>query len=442
MKHFIYIIFLSSVFFASCGNDDNASEIDDQLQDALLNVGQNLDYYKLPNSGDFSSIPQDPNNPITPEKVELGKFLFHETAFATAGEFPITKFTYSCASCHHAGAGFQSGLAQGLGEGGEGFGMIGEGRTRNSLCEPSLCDVQPIRTPTVLNGAYQPLMLWNGQFGATSLNEGTEALWTEGTPKAKNQLGFEGLEIQAIAGLEVHRLAIDEESVIQHNYKELFDEAFGDINASERYSLITAGLAIAAYERTILADAAPFQYYIRGNKYALSDNQKKGAILFFGKAECFSCHTGPALNKMEFHALGMNEFDPSQVTHYNPEDPTQLGRFTFTGDEKDKYLFKTPQLYNLKHLNFLGHGASFHSVKEVIEYKNQGIAENPSVPLEVLSSEFKPLGLSDLEIDQLVDFIENGLYDQNLERYVPSSLPSGNCFPNNDEISQIDLGCK
>ena len=441
MKHLTYILLLSSIAFLSCGDDHKTDEIDEQLKDALITVGQSLDYYRLPSSNDYSSIPQDPNNPLTTEKIELGKLLFHETAFATGGEFPITNFEYSCASCHHAAAGFQAGIAQGIGEGGEGFGDMGEGRVRNSLCAADMCDVQPIRTPTVLNGAFQPLMLWNGQFGATSLNEGTDALWTEGTPKEKNHLGFEGLEIQAIAGLGVHRIEIDETSVTEHDYKELFDDAFGNINVQERYTLTTAGLAIAAYERTIMANESPFQKYLGGNNYALSDHQKKGATLFFGKAKCATCHTGPALNKMEFHALGMNEFEPEAVTHYDPEDPAQLGRFTFTGKEEDKYLFKTPQLYNLKGLNFLGHGASFNSIREVIEYKNKGIAENGNVPVEVLSDEFTPLGLTSEEIDQLVDFIEYGLFDPNLDRYVPKKLPSGNCFPNNDSVSQMDLGC-
>ncbi len=441
MKYFTYIILLSSIAFISCDNDNREDTLDIELMQALKDEGQSLDFYKLPNSNDFSSIPQDPNNPLTTAKVELGKLLFHESLFSTEGEFPITEESYSCASCHHAGAGFQSGIAQAIGEGGEGFGLMGEGRIRNSLCDPSLCDVQPIRTPTVLNGAYQPLMLWNGQFGATDQNTGTEALWTPDTPKEKNHLGFEGLEIQAIAGLDVHRISINETAVAQNSYKELFDNAFDNINQAERYTNVTAGLAIAAYERTIMSNRSPFQYYLSGNLSSLTDHQKEGAILFFGKAECSSCHTGPALNKMEFHALGMNEFNPADVTHYDPEDPAQFGRFTFTGDESDRYRFKTPQLYNLKHLDFFGHGASFSTIKEVIEYKNNGIAQNSNVPTEALSNEFKPLGLTEVEIDKIVDFVENGLYDAYLDRYVPSSLPSGNCFPNNDEVSQMDLGC-
>ncbi|HFC00034.1 MAG TPA: hypothetical protein ENJ53_04435 [Phaeodactylibacter sp.] len=55
---------------------------------------------------------------------------------------------------------------------------------------------------------------------------------------------------------------------------------------------------------------------------------------------------------------------------------------------------------------------------------------------------FKPLGMSQSEIDDLVSFLENGLRDPDLERYAPDYVLSGNCFPNNDAQSKIDLGCE
>ena len=116
-----------------------------------------LKYLNLNYQGtDFASIPQDPNNTLTLEKIRLGQLLFHETAFATAGEFSNTKFTYSCASCHHADAGFQSGLPQGIGEGGMGFGFLGDGRVimLESVFPRDSLDVLPIKVPTILNVAY------------------------------------------------------------------------------------------------------------------------------------------------------------------------------------------------------------------------------------------------------------------------------------------------
>ncbi len=444
MKNSILFISLLALLLTSCAPENEGTHLDEELLNIMKSISptNDISYFMLPDQSNYSQIPQDPNNKITAKKVLLGKSLFHESAFGTDGKFPITKEEYSCASCHHAQSGFQAGIAQGLGEGGEGFGVKGESRKRNLLCDAALCDVQPIRSPTILNGAYQPLMLWNGQFGAHNLNIGTEAQWTEGTPKAVNKLGFEGLETQAIAGLKVHRMSFDKVSVEKNGYKDLFDQVFADVPEDSRYNVETAGLAIAAYERTVMAYEAPFQKYLRGNTYQLSDAQKEGAILFFGKAQCSNCHTGPALNSMEFHAYGMNEFNVAEVTHYDPKDPTKLGRASFTTKEEDKYKFKVPQLYNLKNIEFLGHGASFKSIREVIEYKNTAIAQNNEVPKAMLSNYFVGLGLSADEVTSLTDFIKYSLYDPYLDRFVPSSLLSGNCFPNNDLVSQSDLGCK
>lgn len=393
-----------------------------------------------PSETDFNAIPSDLNNPITAEKVELGKMLYHETMIAKNANMDDGMNTYSCASCHHVDAGFQSGIKQGIGEGGLGFGSFGEGRIKNPIYVESDLDVQPIRTPTILNVAFQKVMLWNGQFGATGVNEGTESAWTVGTPKEANTLGFEGVETQAIAGLDVHGLKIEEDYIINSSYKDLFDNAFPDIEENQRYTKLNAALAIAAYERTLLPNKAPFQNWLRGNISAMEYDETEGAKLFFGKAQCFSCHSGPGLNGMGFHALGMRDLEGSEIMTIIDE-ATQKGRGGFTGNSDDNYKFKTPQLYNLKDVQFFGHGGSFQSVKEVIEYKNQANSENEMVLQDQLSSNFVPLNLTEIEIDQLTLFIENGLYDDNLQRYVPENIPSGNCFPNADSNSSADLGC-
>jgi cytochrome c peroxidase len=77
----------------------------------------------------------------------------------------------------------------------------------------------------------------------------------------------------------------------------------------------------------------------------------------------------------------------------------------------------------------------------VIEYKNAAVAQNAAVPASRLAAQFIPLGLTEDEIADLVAFIESALHDPNLNRYVPASLPSGNCPVVNDGQSRIDLGC-
>lgn len=444
-SNLLLLIPLLALYLSSCQKDEHSSgtSLDRELEDLLLvaSEGNGLDFFTMPASDDYGNIPQDPKNPLSAAKVELGRNLYHETGLAIDPKRPDGKFTYSCASCHHALAGFQAGRQQGIGEGGAGFGRSGEGRMPNTLYAIEELDLQPIRTPSAMNGAWQKNQLWNGQFGATFLNEGTEASWGEGTPKFTNFLGYEGLETQAIAGLTVHRMGIDEDFCNSNTYKGYFSEAFPGLSDEELYTKENAGLAIAAFERTMMSNQAPFQQWLKGNHNAMFDEEKRGAILFFGKANCVSCHTGPALNKMDFYAIGMDDLNGPGIYGTAVDKPENKGRGGFTNNPADDFKFKVPQIYNLKDSPFYGHGGTFKTVREVIEYKNAAIPSNGRVPQSQLSEHFVPLGLSNEEIDQLTRFVENALYDANLDRYNPSSLPSGFCFPVNDSFSKNDLGC-
>lgn len=418
--------------------------LDKNLIKALEDVtdGIGVSYFTLPDSNNFANIPQDPLNPITVEKVELGKLLFHETATGGNPKIESNLFSYSCASCHHAAAGFGSGLRQGVGESGRGFGFNGDGRTIDQNISIDSVDIQPIRSPTILNVAYQDVMLWNGQFGGTGTNTGTEANWAN---IPENFLGFEGVEIQAIKGQGVHRLLIDDGFVTTFGYKQMFDEAFPDVLESERYSTENAALAIAAYERTVLPNQSPWQKWLKGEYDILTKEEKRGAMVFFDKGKCYECHTGPALNDKNFYSFGMGDFDGSSnalVLDNVGFENVEKGRGGFTKIEADNYKFKTPTLYNLVDNNgFYGHGGMFASVKEVIEYKNEGVSQNAEVPLENLAPQFGNISLTKNEIDNLTLFIENGLRDPDLFRYLPETVNSENCFPNNDVASRVDLGC-
>ena len=427
----------------ACTSDDFTMEEpeENRLADRIVELFGETSALILPESDQYTAIPADPRNPITAEKVRLGKFLFHETALGVLPKREEGRNTYSCASCHHSKAGFQSGVIQGLGEGGVGFGMRGEARIKSEAYHDSILDKQPIRSPSILNVAFQDVMLWNGQFGAVGTNAGTEAFWTVDTPKEKNNLGFEGVETQAIAAIDVHRLDLSPSLINDTQYKKLFDDAFPDIPENERYTKITAGLAMAAYERTVMPTEAPFQKWLKGDAEALSEKEINGALLFYGKGACYTCHSGPGLNGMEFHALGMKDLAGPGV-HGEIDEPTKQGRGGFNENPEDFFKFKVPQLYNLKDVRFFGHGGSFPTIRAVVEYKNRALPENREVHKSVLSDQFVPLNLTESEIEQLVYFIENALYDPNLDRFVPEKLPSGHCFPNADETSKSDLGCE
>lgn len=434
-----------ALLIGSCSADSELLDIkvtaeDVALKAQLTELSGSLDFYTLPESDDFENIPADPKNPLTTEKVLLGQLLFHETGLATEANLEANKGTYSCASCHHSAAGFQSGIKQGIGDGGSGFGLFGEARKLAADYTPEMADVQPIKSPTVLHAAYQKVMLWNGQFGATGPNLGTESNWTPDTPKETNTLGFEGVETQAIAGLTVHKMGVTKEFLDDSGYTFLYDQAFPNLPEAERYTLTTTGLAIAAYERTVLANESNFQQWLRGSSNAMTDDEKKGAALFFGKAKCYECHTGPALNSEEFYALGLDDLLNPAVPIL-VDEATKKGRGGFTKNPSDDYKFKVPQLYNLKDVNFFGHGGSLQSIKEMIVYKNRAVKENFEVSDDQLADQFVPLNLNLDEIEQLTQFVENSLQDRNLQRYEPSGLPTEKCFPNADRQSKEDLNC-
>ncbi|MEO0424197.1 MAG: cytochrome c peroxidase [Pseudomonadota bacterium] len=453
------------VVLAGCSNssDDNSSFIDalsTDLSKALQGAGGGAGptLFLLPDENDLDSIPADPANPLTAQKVALGQMLYHETGLATIPNDVARTGTYSCATCHHADAGFKAGVPQGIADGGEAFGLVGEARVLSAgldgnapATSPLRPDIQPVASPTTLNVAFQDVMLWNGQFGNASngiINAGLApgVLATPGTPKAQNTRGLSGVEIQAVAGLGVHRLNVEGDSLLQTqaDYMAMFAAAF----PASTDTLEDAAKAIAAFERTLLTTRAPFQRWLQGDRTAMNEQELRGALLFFGKANCVSCHTGPALSSpvgatadQMFMAIGFDDLDTTDPrVHGTVGEADSRGRGGFTGNPADDYKFKVPSLYNLADAAFYGHGASFNSVRDVVAYKNAGVPQKPAAAAQ-LDPRFQPLGLSEGEMDDLTAFLETALYDAELDRYVPDALPSGNCFPNADATSIDDLGC-
>jgi cytochrome c peroxidase len=250
-------------------------------------------------------------------------------------------------------------------------------------------------------------------------------------------MGYQGLETQAIAALSVHRMQYLEQSPVTTNaaYQALWTEAFPN---GEPVSLETVGLAIAAYERTLLSSRAPFQRWLRGESGAMTPAQKRGALVFFGvKADCEQCHTGPALNSVNFYALGMSDLAGPDVL--GPVPPS-TGRGGFLQDGQEEFKFKIPQLYNLADSPFLGHGGTFVGLRAVVDYYNDA-RPDVALPAGRLAKELVPLELTEDEVADLTEFLSVALRDPDLARFAPEALPSGNCFPAADAQARVDLGC-
>lgn len=443
---------------ASNTHSSDTTALQSELQTLLISqsAGQGLHAFALPSESDLALIPQDQNNALTREKVELGKFIFHDTGFALNG-VSSDPGTWSCSACHNAVAGFKAGIPQGIGEGGVGYALDGSHRQLALGFDAAALDgddnkpdLQPIAPPATLNVAYQEVVLWNGELG----NSGTinshvpkDQLATEGLPREANERGFAGPETQAIAGIQLHRLQMEGQTPLTTNdeYRALWQAAYPSGSNDPRED---AGKAIAAYVRTILTNQAPFQQWLRGDTHALNKTELQGAILFFGDAGCSSCHQGPALSSVEnaqehqmFSAVGFADFDTS-LNNIHGEVPASvgLGRGGFTLDEADNYKFKVPQLYNLADSNVLGHGASFSSIREVIKYKNEALPQNENATSN-LDQRFVPLGLSIQDISQLTAFLTTALHDPNLQRYEPEYVPSGACITVDAQDGLADYRC-
>ncbi len=443
----VFLLIASTGYFLSCVHDPDFN-YDKLLEEQLNNHSATGTYqsYIMPEGNDYALLPnQDEKNPVTQAKVELGRMLFYETGLALENKYPDSKSAYSCSSCHVPSRGFTAGRFQGIADGAVGFGESGELRSKNPVYSGDEVDAQGARPLPMMNLTYITNALWAGSFGSFDVNVGTESVWNQDTLVAINFKGLRGLEANNARALAVHRQVINKGVTDSLGYTALFDAAFPEIPVNERYSRLTGSFAIAAYFRTILTNRAPFQNWLKGEKAAMTESQKKGALLFFGKAGCVNCHNSPSLNSSphQFFALGVNNLYQSgfAVFRTGPNDKRNLGRGGFTGREEDKHKFKVPQLYNLRDVGFYFHGGSKRTLREVVEYFNDGVPENPEVPVSQISSIIHPLGLTQQEMDELVEFLSNGLFDPEMDRYVPANVMSGNCFPNNDALSRIEMGC-
>lgn len=420
--------------------------VDEQLTIALNDLSKtgNKSYFVFPAADNYAAIPnQDPNNPITAEKVALGKLLYFETGFGQKSKHAASLETYSCASCHLPSKGFTPGRLQGVADGGIGFGQDGEGRIQWNIFDEEEVDVQPLRALSMLNLAYVTNTFWSGQFGANDKNIGTEASWDRKEAFKVNHLGYSGQESQHIEGIDLHRFEVNEKLLDEYGYRVYFDAAFPDVDVNKRYTTETAAFALAAYLRTLFANKAPFQQWLKGDANALTINQKRGALVFLTKAGCTGCHHSPSFNSMEFHRIGVKDmYSHPDAIATSESDEKNLGRGDFTGKAEDMRKFKVPQLYNVGDYATYFHGSSMNSLRDVINYKLKAKSENRFVLNSSLSEKFSPVSLTEVQKDQLIDFLANGLKDPDLQRYVPQVLPSGNCSPNNDPFSQIDLGCQ
>ncbi len=248
-------------------------------------------------------------------------------------------------------------------------------------------------------------------------------------------------------------------------FVKLFREAFpveaAEADASNDLTKLvndqTEFRAQATFLRTAVTRNTGFDRFLAGDDRALTASQRRGARLFFTKASdgaggagCFSCHSGPMLNKQAndpdvagigqfveenffnvgigdhpvqaLNALARGHLDPTKLGSdgfpYHAED---TGREEITHNPDHAFKFRALTLRQLKDAGNLFHNGVFTKVREVVEYFNAGVPQDPTAgAAPTLSTRFtnprgtgypSGLGLSARQVDDLTDFLENALYD-------------------------------
>lgn len=275
---------------AACGGSDTGNKLppgatgssDDK---ALLEQAQRI-FAILP------AVAEDPSNPITPEKVELGKVLYHDKRLSFNG-------TISCNSCHKL----------------DNFGVDNEKTSLGDTKERGARN-----SPTVYNAALHSMQFWDGRAKTVEEQAGMPIL---------NPVEH---AVPDRPWLEKRLRAIPE-------YGPLFAAAF----PAEKQPITfgTVEQAIGAFERTLMTPA-PFDAFLGGDLAALSADAKAG-LQHFMDVGCTTCHNGVSLGGTMFQKFGTyHDFRP--LTGSSEDDK---GLMDLTGKEGDKDMFKVPGLRNV-----------------------------------------------------------------------------------------------
>jgi cytochrome c peroxidase len=295
------------------------------------------------------------DNPLTQAKVDLGKQLYFDKRLSRDD-------TVSCATCHDPAKGWSNGEAVATGVRGQKGGRS---------------------APTILNAGYHQQQFWDGR---------ASELEGQALGPIQNPIEMDLTLPELVAKLG----KID-------GYKKQFKEVFhADVSAE------TIAKAIAAFERTIVSGDAPYDRFKAGDKKALSEAAQRGMNVFFNKAQCSSCHSGPHFSDGAFHNIGIG------MDHATPDE----GRRAISKLEGDRGAFKTPTLRDIGRTAPYMHDGRFKKLEEVVAYYDKGGTPNPQLDEEIFA-----LSLTAEQQADLVTFLKEGLASSSYPEVKAPELP-------------------
>ncbi len=323
-------------------------------------------------------VPAPSDNPITSEKIELGKKLFFDPILSSNNRI-------SCATCHSPLKGFADGMDRSNG--------FSEGiKTKRNA-------------PTILNAAFNGID-FAGNFDPKNspqfYDNRAHSLEKQCIGPLLNHDEMNGTELPEEEYIEL----IAQEVTSIKAYRVLFYKAFADSTAS--IDRITK--AIATYERTLITPNSPFDRYMRGELSAMTEKQLKGMRAFISTG-CNNCHSGPMFSDYKLHVLGVDEH--SGLESFDKGNGI--------------YAFRTTTLRNLSYTAPYMHNGSESSIQEVMRFYQRKKSKHPEVSKSDLAQEFRDLKLNPLnrsKTKEIIAFLE-ALNDPNFDQSIPTSVPSG-----------------
>jgi len=286
--------------------------------------------------------PTPADNPMTAEKIALGKNLYFDPRLSRNGSI-------SCATCHNPSLGWSDAEAKAIG-------IDGQVAGRSS--------------PTVINTGYNTIHMWDGR--------------------------KKSLEDQATGPMEASsEMATDFDAMMKflnnnRGYKAQFEQAF----PGEVISKDTVAKAIASFERTVVSNTSAFDRWIKGDAKAMNEQQINGFLTFIdpNKGNCSVCHSGANFTDNGFHNLGLKQFGNKDA---------DIGRFHLKKVKTMNGAFKTPTIRDITQTAPYMHDGSLKSLRAVVEHYVRGgdVKEN-------LSPNMKPLTITKQEQDDLIAFMK------------------------------------
>jgi cytochrome c peroxidase len=463
-----------------------ASSLDDELSAVLNRAGF---------TGTVgASIEQRLGRPIDPRLANLGRLLWFDTSGGLHND-------NTCGGCHSPANGF--GDSQSIAIGVQNNNRVGPHRAgpRNQR-----------RTPTAANAALYPRLMWNGRFSAPSgdpfdNSQGYLFPAPEGSTKFPPfdpdvshlliaQAHIPPTELVEVAGFtgtagtigpafdqfddglgetvplpdgsgfrnEPIRQAVLARLNASPAYRALFGEIFPDVAAGAPIDFTMFGRAIAEFEFTLIFADAPVDRFARGDRQAMTVPQKQGALVFFGKGQCSSCHAvaGPSnemFSDFQMHVVGVPQIAPDfgaetgNVIFDGPGQDEDFGLEQVTGLSEDRYKFRTSPIRNAALQPAFFHNGAFTRLEDAIRHHldvfesargyspvRAGVDRDLTRrlgPIERVLDRIDPLlatpiDLSAREFNALVAFVRDGLLDERAKRQslcglIPAAVPSG--FP-------------